>query len=177
MHYSISRAVCLQMALVVVASIAAADSAVIGGVAYDAIDGGEPFAEFPPPAQSWRPPNPFAAERRASLMAFVADDPGEYIPKRVPRDKEHVKALSVFVSQGETACFSVGLHALKKLEGLSASVDFGVAPVSAELRHMHCWPQRTGWKSRKWYITPELLLPFSDDKRVVPAQEIGRAHV
>jgi len=80
-------------------------------------------------------------------MAFVADEPGEYVPIRVPRDKEQVRALKVFLSPGETTCASVGLHTLKKLEGVSAKLEFGSAPVSAELRQMHCWPQRTGWKS------------------------------
>jgi len=165
------RAACFQLTFLMLASVAVANPTIIGGVAYDTVDEGEPFLEAAAPAQSWHAPKPFRAERRAGLMAFLADDPGEYVPKRVPRDKEHVRALNVFLSQGETTCLSIGFHALKKLEGLSAELDLGATPVSVELRHIHCWPQRTGWKSRQWYITAELLLPFSDGKRVIPAKD------
>lgn len=162
---------CVQAVFLVFAWGAVAEPVVIGGVKYDVVDDGEPFAEAPAPEQSWEAPKPYRAERRAGLMAFQADDPGEYIPKRIPRDAEHVKKLRVFVSQGETTCFSLGVHTLKTIKGLCAALDLKDAPVSVELRHMHCWPQRTGWKSRQWTIIPELLLPFSGGKKVVPVKD------
>ncbi|HPO13434.1 MAG TPA: hypothetical protein PLI09_08320 [Candidatus Hydrogenedentes bacterium] len=162
---------CVQAAFLILASVAVAEPVVIGGVTYEVVDEGEPFVEASAPEQSWEAPKPYRAERRAGLMAFQADDPGEYIPKRIPRDAEHVKKLCVFVSQGETTCFSLGVHTLKDINGLSATLDLKGAPVSVELRHMHCWPQRTGWNSRKWVIIPELLLPFTGGKRTIPVKD------
>ncbi|MBW7865435.1 MAG: hypothetical protein H3C30_13615 [Candidatus Hydrogenedentes bacterium] len=150
---------------------AMAAPAVIGGVAYDTVDDGEPFVQAPPPRQTWKAPAPNKPERTAGLMAFMAPDPGEYVPDRIPRPEERVKKLAVSVSLGETTCLAVGVRALRNLEGLDASLDLGGAPVSAELRHMHCWPQRTGWKSRQWTMVPELLLPFSGGKRTVPVRD------
>ncbi len=166
-----NRIASLLLLLLLFAPFAVAAPAVIGGVAYDTVDEGEPFVEAKTPPQLWHAPKPSRTEARAGLIAFTADDPGEYIPKRVPRGSERVKDLDVLVTPGETTSFSVGVHALKQLEGLSATLDSGGAPVSVELRHMHAWPQRTGWKSRQWYMTPELLLPCSDGKRTVPVKD------
>jgi len=43
------RAACLQLTLLILVSAAGADPAVIGGVAYDTVDSGEPFKEAPRP--------------------------------------------------------------------------------------------------------------------------------
>lgn len=149
-----------------------AESVEIGGVVYDSVDEGEPFVEMTaPPGDAWKAPKPSRAESRAGLIAFQTDDPGEYVPDRVPRKQECVKGLEVAVTPGETTALWIGVHALKDLPGLQAAVDLEDAPVSVELRHLHCWPQRTGWKSRRWNIVPELLLPFSNGNRTVPVKD------
>ena len=124
----------LLFVMTVILPSAMADPTVIGGVAYENVDEGDPFTEAPAPSCDWKAPEPCRAERRAGLMAFVADDPGEYVPNRIPRSAERVESLDLFVSQGETTCFSVGIHALERVEGLSAEVDPGSAPVCVERR-------------------------------------------
>ncbi len=144
----------------------------IGGVLYDSVDEGEPFVEMTaPPAKGWAAPKPSRAESRAGMIAFQTDDPGEYVPDRVPGKGERVKGLEAVVTPGETTAVWVGVHALKDLSGFEAAVDVEDAPVSVELKHLHCWPQRTGWKSRRWTIVPELLLPFSNGNRTVPLKD------
>lgn len=144
----------------------------IGGVVYDAVDDGEPFIEMTSqPVDAWKVPKPSRAESRAGVIAFQTDDPGEYVPDRVPRKEERVKGLEVAVTPGETTALWIGVHALKNLSGLQTAVDVKDAPVSVELRHLHCWPQRTGWKSRRWTIVPELLLPLSNGNRTVPVKD------
>jgi len=148
-----------------------AEPVVIGGVTYDHVDEGKTFLKAPTSGQPWEMPKPYRQERRAGMMAFITADPGEYTPDRRPKTEEHCKRLYAFLSQGETTCFWVGVHALKDLRGLRLDVDLDDVPLAAEARHMHCWPQRTAWNSTRWYMTPELLLPFGDGKRTVPVRE------
>ncbi|MCE9591170.1 MAG: carbohydrate-binding family 9-like protein [Planctomycetes bacterium] len=140
----------------------------IGGVTYDAVDPGEPFTPAPVPPQDWRPPEPSPAERAAGLMAYVTSDPGDYRPDRVPRPAEHASTLASFLTPDEYTPAWFGVRGLDDVQGLTVRVDTSDAPVSVDVRYMHFWPQRTGWKSRQWYITPELLLPCRDGKMQVP---------
>jgi len=142
----------------------------IGGVPYDAVDPGEPFRERPHPAQDWQAPAPGSKEKAAGMMAYVTLDPGDYRPWRIPRPKERVQELSTFLAQDEAEPVWFGVYALSDLRGLKVSVHTGGAPVKIDIRHMHFWPQRTGWRSREYYITPELLLPCREGKKLVPAQ-------
>lgn len=160
----------LVIAILLSSSLAWAEPVLIGDVSYDHVDEGDPFQKAPTAAPSWTAPQPCRAERRAGMMAFLTMDPGQVVPDRVPRAEEHTRSLCAFLSQGETTCFWVGVNALKDLKGIDALLDLGDAPVSVDLRHMHCWPQRTGWKSRHWYITPELLLPFAKGQKTIPAE-------
>ena len=148
----------------------AAEPVTIGGVTYDQVDPGEPFTQRPRPAHDWGPPEPTAAERAAGMIAFATDDPGDYKPYRVPRAEEHASGLSAFLAQGEHEPVWFGVHAVDDLNGLSLTVDVGSTPVTVDVRHMHFWPQRTGWRSRQWYVTPELLLPCRDGTMLVPAR-------
>lgn len=142
----------------------------IGGVTYDRVDPGPPFTEAPRPKQDWSPPRPTDSDQAAGMIAFVASDPGDYKPFRIPRPEEQASRLTAFLAQGEQepVCFAV--YALANLQGLSISVSLPDAPLTADARYMPCWPQRTGWRSRQWYLTPELLLPCSGGKRMVPMQ-------
>ncbi len=142
----------------------------IGGVQYGTIDPGEPFEERPLPEQDWEPPSPTAAEQTAGMMAYVTPDPGDYKPARLPKPQERVDHLSTFMTPGEDEPVAFGVHALADLAGLWVTVDPGDAPVTVDIRHEHFWPQRTGWRSREWYMTPELLLPCSAGKKMIPTQ-------
>lgn len=141
---------------------------VIGGVSYERVDPGEPFTEAPRPTQDWDPPQPSAAEAAAGFLVYVAPDPGEYRTYRRPRPAERVDRLSAFLTPGEDEPVCFGLYALAPLAGLTLTVEPRDAPVTVDVRQMHCWPQRTGWRSRQWYLTPELLLPCADGRKTVP---------
>jgi hypothetical protein len=65
------------------------------------------------------------------------------LPDRVP-EGERVKGLEAVVTPGETTAVWVGVHALKDLSGFEACRGWEDAPLSVELKHLHCWPQRTG---------------------------------
>ena len=145
-----------------------ASPVVIGGVPYAYVDPGEPFRERPAAPPTWEPPTPTPAERRAGLLAYATSDPGEYRPDRLPKPDEHAAELRVFLTPGEDEPLWVGVWGLEALQGLRAEVNRGSAPVAVDVRHAHFWPQRTGWRSREWYMTPELLLPCGDGTRLVP---------
>jgi len=142
----------------------------IGGVEYDSVDPGEPFTAAPLPEQPWTAPEPTGRERRAGMIAYVTSDPGDYKPHRVPRPAERASTLSTFLTPGEDEPVCLGLYALEDIDSLSVDVRTGRAPLAVDVRHEHFWPQRTGWRSRQWYITPELLLPCRDGMKLVPAQ-------
>ncbi len=140
----------------------------IGSVTYDRVDPGPEFKEATRPLQNWTAPDPTEAEQRAGMMAYVASDPGAYRTYRVPKPTERVDRLRVFLAPGEDepVCFAV--YSLVRLPGLTVTADLKGAPLSVDVRQMHCWPQRTGWKSRQWYLTPELLLPCAGGRKMVP---------
>lgn len=162
----------LPALLVLSASLAAAQEgpAKIAGVTYDRVDPGEPFVEGSRPAQDWTPPAPNPAETAAGMLAYVAPDPGQYRTYRLPRPEERVAALRTFLTPGEDEPVTFGLYSLVDLRGLTVTVDLKGAPLSVDIRQEHCWPQRTGWRSRQWYLTPELLLPCAAGKKTVPLQ-------
>ena len=140
----------------------------IAGVEYDTLDPGEPFTPAPVPVQDWKAPEPTSAERAAGMLAYVTSDPGLYRPDGIPRPAEHASKLAAFLTPDEDEPVWFAVRGLADLQGLTVQVDLGDAPVSVDVRHMHFWPQRTGWQSRQWYITPELLLPFGDGRMQVP---------
>ncbi|NPV49328.1 MAG: carbohydrate-binding family 9-like protein [Armatimonadetes bacterium] len=140
----------------------------IGGVTYERVDPGEAFTAAPELPQDWAAPEPTAAEAAAGMIPYAAEDPGFCRPYRRPKTEERLTRLRSFLTPGEDepVCFAV--YSLTALQGLTVTVDTGGTPVTVDVRHAHCWPQRTGWRSRQWYITPELLLPCADGKKTVP---------
>jgi hypothetical protein len=140
----------------------------IGGVTYERVDPGAPFTPAAVPAQDGAAPKPAKAEAAAGMLAYVAPDPGDYRPDRIPKPAESVTRLRVFLTPGEDESLSFAVYALADLEALTVSIDASAAPLSVDVRQVHCWPQRTGWNSRQWYITPELLLPCANGKKTVP---------
>lgn len=143
--------------------------ATIGGVAYQRVDPGPAFTERPEPAQEWAAPQPNRAEKAAGLLAYRPNDPGDCGPARKPRVEEHITSLSCTVAPMQTTATWLALSALGPVKGLEVTVSRGRVPVTVEVLHEHFWPQRTGWGSRQWYMTPELLLPCGLGRRTVPA--------
>ncbi|MBI3920765.1 MAG: hypothetical protein HY318_05045 [Armatimonadetes bacterium] len=142
----------------------------IGGVAYDIVDPGPPFTEKPKAKQDWAPPESSKSEQAAGMIAYVTPDPGDYKPTRIPKAEERTTKLSAFLTPGEEEPVCFGVYGLAELRQLSVQVKSGRAPLTVDVRHEHFWPQRTGWRSREWYVTPELLLPCSDGKKLVPGK-------
>lgn len=163
-------ALVLASALLATAQDQATGPVTIGGITYERVDPGEPFTPAPAPVQDWPAPRPTKSEAAAGMIAFVAPDPGDYRPDRLPKPAEQTARLRAFLTPGEDepVCFAV--YSLAALQGLSVSVDLDGAPLTVDVRQEHCWPQRTGWKSRRWYITPELLLPCAGGRKTVPQQ-------
>ena len=162
------RFACLALAVPSICS--AQEPVTIGGVTYDRVDPGDPFTRRAAPDQDWQPPEPTAGESAAGMLAYVTSDPGNYKPDRVPKPQEHAEALTASLTPGEETAVWVGVSGLADLSGLAATVNTRTAPVSVDIRHEHFWPQRTGWRSREWYITPELLLPCAKGTKTVPTQ-------
>lgn len=163
---------CLATCFLVLATAYAQESqgVEVGGVVYDHVDPGEPFTEAPRPPQPWASPVPQQAEKEAGMIPFVTPDPGDYRPYRRPKPEERVDRLSAFLTPGEDEPVWVGVWALNALKGLRAEVSLPGAPISIDIRHLHCWPQRTGWRSRQFYITPELILPCGGGRKTVPVR-------
>lgn len=140
----------------------------IGSITYERVDPGEPFTAAPELPQDWEVPAPTAAEGAAGMIPYTADDPGFCRPSRRPKAEERVTQLRCLLTPGEDEPVYFAVYSLAALQGLTVTVDTAGAPVTVDVRHAHCWPQRTGWGSRQWYITPELLLPCAEGKKAIP---------
>jgi hypothetical protein len=154
--------------LMVLASLTRAEPVVIGGVSYDYVDPGEPFTQRAEPVPSWELPKPSRAERAAGFMLYVTSDPGEVRPDGRPKASQRRRALHTFLAKGEDEPLCFAIYALDDISGLMVEADTTTSGCETDVRYMHFWPQRTGWRSRQWYMTPELLLPCADGSRSVP---------
>lgn len=137
---------------------------------YEKLDPGETFQESMFIVPSVWPPTPDRNEKNSGMIAFVATDPGEYIPSRIPRAEERINKLSCFLTPGEYEPLTFAVYGLEELADFELSVECSDFPLSTDKRYIYCWPQRTGWKSRKWYMAPEMLLPFGNGTKAVPYQ-------
>ncbi len=163
------RITILTIGLLCILSRIALASVTIGGVTYDHVDPGPAFTEEARPVQDWQPPKASRAETAAGTIAYVPGDPGEFKPFRIPRPSERVDRLSALLTPGEDRAVWFGVFALEALQGLDVAVDVGNAPLKAEVRHMHFWPQRAGgYSTRVWHWVPELLLPCKDGRTMYP---------
>ncbi len=156
-------AITAVLALALVTARCAAE-VTVGGVTYDHVDPGEPFTAAEQPRETHEPPRPTGAERSAGLMAYYRPAPELLRPWSRPRPDELIRRpLKVFAALGQTEATWVALYALQDLTAITARVGGLPDGVSAELFVVHFWPQRTSWRTRQYYITPELLLPYDAD--------------
>ncbi|MCX7762405.1 MAG: DUF4091 domain-containing protein [Candidatus Kryptonium sp.] len=149
---------------------------------YESVDPGPPFTEAPRTKEDWQPPKPTDAERKAGFIAFFRPEPFEIKPWSRPKPEERLTKISSFAAQGQKTNLWFAIFALEPLKGFSVQVGtheirskktggLSSAPtVSLQIRYAHFWAQRTDWRGRTYYITPELLLPMRDGKAFFPAK-------
>ncbi len=147
----------------------------IGGVVYDHVDPGPPFSPAKAAQETWQPAKPTRAERHAGMIAYYRPAPELLRPWSRPKAEECVRGrIRVFAARGEIEPVWVALYALEDLHNIRARVEGLPDEVKAEIFVVHFWPQRTSWRSRTYYITPELLLPYNAEEGSVwtPAQYV-----
>ena len=139
---------------------------------YEKVDPGPPFQEAPRQVEDWQAPPPLEKEREAGFIPYTRPEPFDIKPWSKPKDEERIGRLQCSLAQGETTSLWFAVYALEPLSNLSLQVQplrKGSNP-SIEIRYAHFWAQRTDWRGRTYYITPELLLPTSGGYALFPAK-------
>ncbi len=137
---------------------------------YERVDEGPPFVEAPRQEENWRPPAPTPAERAAGFMTFTRPEPFDIKPWSKPKPAERVTELHCRAALGESTAICFAVHALERLNGLQVSVSDNRQPLGIEVRYAHFWAQRTDWRGRTYYVTPELLLAMRNGQAQFPAK-------
>jgi len=139
---------------------------------YERVDPGLPFQEAPRQPEDWQPPAPSAAERAAGFIPFTRGEPFDIRPWSKPKPSERLTELRARVAMGETSCLWFAIHALQTLEEVRIRVEPQQPSANAptvKTYYAHYWAQRTDWRGRTFYITPELLLEMRDGQAQFPA--------
>ncbi len=140
---------------------------------YERVDPGAPFQEAPRQPENWRPPAPSAAERAAGLVPFTRGEPFDIKPWSKPKPSDRLAELRANVALGETTCLWFAIHALEPLREVRIRVEPQRPATNApavKTYYAHFWAQRTDWRGRTYYITPELLLEMRDGQAQFPAE-------
>ena len=144
----------------------------IFGTVYEKVDPGPPFQEAPRQIEDWQAPPPTAQEEGAGFIPYTRPEPFDIKPWSKPKEEERIDKLQCSLAQGETTSLWFAIYAIEPLSSLSLQVQplkKGMNP-SIEIRYAHFWAQRTDWRGRTYYITPELLLPTSNGYALFPAK-------
>lgn len=143
---------------------------------YERVDPGLPFTEAPRQEENWQPPSPLPAESKAGLIPFSRPEPFDIKPWSKPKDTERLRELRCYAAQGEISAIWFAVYALEPLRSLQVYDDArGMAAdtaskISLDIRYAHFWAQRTDWRGRTYYVTPELILPMRDGRAQFPAK-------
>ncbi len=137
---------------------------------YEHVDPGPPFAEAPRIEEDWQPPAPTGVERSAGFIPFTRPEPFDIKPWSKPRPTERVQELTCRAALGETTAFWFAVYALEPLNKVEVVSESNELSVNLEVRYVHYWAQRTNWRGRTYYITPELLLEMRDGQARFPAK-------
>lgn len=137
---------------------------------YEKVDPGTPFAEAPRTLEDWQPAEPTAAERSAGFVPFTRSEPFDIKPWSKPKPSERVKELRIRMALGETTSLWFAVYALEPLEQVAITLSKPKEPLSFGVRYAHFWAQRTDWRGRTYYVTPELLLQMQDGRAQFPAK-------
>ncbi|MDW8104527.1 MAG: sugar-binding protein [Armatimonadota bacterium] len=136
---------------------------------YEQVDPGAPFNEAPREAENWQPPAPTFQERAAGFIPYTRPEPFDLKPWSKPKEEQRVKELRVFAAQGEITCAWFAVYALEPLERFQVTVQ-PVPGIRITPLYAHYWAQRTDWRGRTYYITPELLLEMREGRAQFPAR-------
>ena len=98
-------------------------------------------------------------------VVFVRSNPRDTYPDSIPRADELRTDVRLTATPGEHEPAWFSIHALRELRQLSVRLESDlvsgtgekIARERVDLRLVKCWPQRTGWKTRTYYVVPELL--------------------
>jgi hypothetical protein len=135
---------------------------------YEKVDPGPPFTEAPRSVEDWQPPEPTDEERKSGFIVFTRPEPFDIKPWSRPKPEERVSQLSCFAAKGQTTSLWLAVYALEPLSRFELTVQNRSrkkpAPEVTPL-YAHFWAQRTDWRGRTYYITPELLLPMGRGAR------------
>lgn len=155
---------------------------------YERVDPGLPFNEAPRAKEDWQPPKPTEGEARAGFIVFTRHEPFDIKPWSRPRPEERLTKISTYAAKGEKNNIWFAVFALEPLKSFSVTVQpagtnekhsqatksaspaLSSSSPSAQVRYAHFWAQRTDWRGRTYYITPELLLPMRGGKALFPAK-------
>lgn len=138
---------------------------------YERVDPGAPFQEAPRQPENWQPPAPSAAERAAGFIPFTRGEPFDIKPWSKPKPSERLTNLHTKVALGETTCLWFAIHALEPLREVRIRVEPQQPSTNTPVvktYYAHFWAQRTDWRGRTYYITPELLLEMRDGQAQFP---------
>jgi len=144
----------------------------IYGTVYESVDPGPPFHEAPRQVEEWQAPPPTSKEKLSGFIPFSRPEPFEIKPWSRPKKEERVERLRCYLAKGETSSLWFAVYALEPLSALSITLRSlsKVKSPSVEIRYVHFWAQRTDWRGRTYYITPELLLPMSGGYALFPSK-------
>ncbi len=122
---------------------------------------------------SSRRPNPdkplagiMANENKKGYIVFRRAEPRELYPDSIPARTEVTTDLQIKATPGEYEPAWFSLYALKDLKCVNIKVlddlrlkggKGTIGKENIDLRTVKCWPQRTSWTSKSYYIIPELL--------------------
>ena len=105
---------------------------------------------------------PTAAENTRGYFLFSRAEPGKVYPDSMPVREEITDRIARQATPGEVADFNFALHALQDLGEVRVHIESftgaGKTRWEPDVRHVHCWPQRTGWRSTTYRVIPELLV-------------------
>lgn len=161
--------------LLLVAESSPAQQAVTDGVriydtVYEKVDPGAPFVGAPRTPEDWQPAEPIVSERSAGFIPFTRGEPFDIKPWSKPKPSERVKELRIRMALGETTSLWFAVYALEPLQQVAIALSKPREPLSFDVRYAHFWAQRTDWRGRTYYVTPELLLQMREGQAQFPAK-------
>jgi hypothetical protein len=140
---------------------------------YERVDPGPPFTEAPRTVEDWQPPEPTDEERESGFIVFTRPEPFDIKPWSRPKHEERLSQIKCFAAKGQTTSLWLAIYALEPLNRFDLTVQAHPRKKSMPEvipLYVHFWAQRTDWRGRTYYITPELLLPMGNGEAMFPAE-------
>ena len=105
-------------------------------------------------------------ENKKGYVVFRRAEPRDLYPDSVPDRAEVITGLQIKATPGEYEPAWFSIYTLKDLKHVKVTIiddlrlKGGKATIDRKnivLRAVKCWPQRTSWASKSYYVIPELL--------------------